>query len=42
MFAANYMSFVFSRFLVQDLQHREAFAMLRTIFETAKKENVTG
>jgi hypothetical protein len=42
MFAANYMSLVFSRFLMQDLQHRDAVAMLRAIFETAKKEKVTG
>jgi hypothetical protein len=42
MFAANYMRFGFSRFLMQDLQHREAVAMLRAIFETAKKEKVTG
>jgi hypothetical protein len=42
MFAANYMSFVVSGFLMQDLQHREAVEMLRTIFETDKKEKVKG
>jgi hypothetical protein len=36
------MSFVFIRFLMRDLQHRDAVAMLRTIFEPAKKEKVRG
>jgi len=42
MFAVNYMSFFIRRFLMQDLQHREAAAMLRTIFEPSKKEKVRG
>ena len=41
MFAGNYMSFVIRRFLMQDLQHRDAVAMLRT-FKLSKKGKVRG